>query len=90
MLRPLIKTTPLWKRLVLEGGQPDELANFSDSGLVGKKGRVVSDLMPNGKVEVDGQIYDAASIDGNCIVKNTEIIVDKFESFALKVRTLDK
>ncbi len=90
LLRPLIKTTPLWKRLVLEGGQPDELANFSDSGLVGKKGRVVSDLMPNGKVEVDGQIYDAASIDGNCIVKNTEIIVDKFESFALKVRTLDK
>lgn len=89
-LRPLIKSTPLWKRLVLEGGQPDELANFSDGGLVGKRGAAISDLMPNGKVSVDGQIYDAASDDGTCIVKGTPVEVAKFESFALRVRRLEK
>lgn len=89
-LRPLIKSTPLWKRLVLEGGQPDELANFSDRGLVGKRGDAISDLMPNGKVSVEGQIYDAASEDGTCIVKDTPVEVVKFESFALRVRSLRK
>lgn len=89
-LRPLIKSTPLWKRLILEGGQPDELANFSDGGLVGKKGTAISDLMPNGKVSVDGRIYDAASEDGACIVKDTPVEVVKFESFALRVRSLQK
>lgn len=88
LLKPFLKSTPLWRKLVLEGGQKNELENLSDMGLVGQSGVAITDLIPNGKVKVLDSIFDASSKDGSCIQKNTKIKVKKVESFGLKVERI--
>ena len=47
--------------------------------VVGKEGRAVTDLRPSGKVEVDGEVYDAVSSLGDYIVKGMAVIVVKYQ-----------
>lgn len=88
LLKPILKTTPLWKKFVLEGGQKNELENLSDNGLIGKEGVVISELVPNGKVKIDENIYDASAVDGGFVGSASKVEVVKVESFGLKVKKL--
>ena len=47
--------------------------------VVGKEGRAVTDLRPSGKVEVDGEVYDAVSSLGDYIVKGMAVTVVKYQ-----------
>lgn len=47
--------------------------------LIGKSGTAHTDLRPSGRVEVDGQIYDAVSDEG-FIEKNTSVQIIKYET----------
>ncbi len=52
--------------------------------LVGKEGRAATVLRPSGRVEVDGQYYDAVSIRG-FIEKDEKVVVHRYENFQLYV-----
>lgn len=53
--------------------------------LAGSTGFAVTDLRPAGKIEIDGNRYDAVS-EGAFLVKGTEIEVIKHETFSIFVR----
>lgn len=55
---------------------------------VGKNGIAVTDLRPAGKVEVDGDIYDAVSLWGDYIVKGTSVCVKKYQSGQIYVEKI--
>ncbi len=59
--------------------------DISEISLVGKEGIANTVLRPSGKVEIEGNIYDATAIDGY-IEKGTAIHVHKFEAAQLFVR----
>ena len=48
--------------------------------VIGREGIAISDLRPAGKVSVDDEIYDAVSLLGEYIEKNTPVLVKKFQS----------
>lgn len=52
---------------------------------VGKVGKAVTDLRPAGKVEVRGEIFDAVSLLGDYIEKDSEVTVKKYQSGQLYV-----
>lgn len=54
--------------------------------ITGQTGLALTDLRPSGKIEVNGQRYDAVS-EGDYIAKGTEIEVVKHETFSIFVRT---
>lgn len=63
--------TPIGRRILLRSPDaplPDVLPNDSHrkalQALVGCIGRSVSDMMPNGMIEIDGQRFDAISVSG--------------------------
>jgi membrane-bound serine protease (ClpP class) len=63
-----------------------------DSGmkaLVGKTGRAYTVLRPSGRVEIDGQIYDARASEG-FIDKDEPVLVTAFWSGQLVVRQKDE
>lgn len=85
------KTTSLWKKFVLEGGlgmgrNSDNLKEAEDN-LTGSIGVAFTDMVPNGKVEINGKIYDAANSDGSFLKKGAEIVVVGSSSFELKVKS---
>lgn len=53
--------------------------------LIGKKGKSITDLRPSGKVEIDGERFEALSIDG-FIENGTEVVVTKIENYNLSVK----
>lgn len=53
--------------------------------LVGKSGIAATDLRPSGRVEVDGEFYDANSLKG-FIDKGDNVVVIRYENFQLYVR----
>jgi membrane-bound serine protease (ClpP class) len=53
--------------------------------VLGKEGKAVTDLRPAGKVEIDGEIYDAMS-EGGYIERDSEIVVRQLEANTLIVR----
>lgn len=55
---------------------------------VGKTGVAVTDLRPAGKVKVDGEIYDAVSVLGDYIVKDSVVIIKKYQSGQLYVEKI--
>lgn len=55
---------------------------------VGKNGVAVTDLRPAGKVEVEGDIYDAVSLWGDYIVKGTSVCVKKYQSGQIYVEKI--
>jgi membrane-bound serine protease (ClpP class) len=54
-------------------------------GLVGSEGEAVSDLNPSGKVFVNGEWWDAESLEGQ-IKRGEKIVVEKMDKFVLKVK----
>lgn len=56
--------------------------------VVGKTGNALTDLRPSGKVTVDGEIYDAVSLLGGYITKDTPIVVRKYQSGQVYVEAL--
>lgn len=55
--------------------------------MVGEKGRAETDLSPKGKVLVEGELWDAVSVEGN-IEKGSEIEVIGLDGFKLKVKKI--
>ncbi|MBN7810490.1 nodulation protein NfeD [Algoriphagus sp. H41] len=62
-------------------------SSFYSSGMMGKTGTVHSRLRPSGKVEIDGEIYDAYSR-GEFIDQGEKIVVISTEGTSLKVKNL--
>ena len=58
------------------------------SGLVGKEGTALTFMRPAGKVEVDGEIYDAVT-DAGVVEQGTTVRVVRFENAQLVVEKLD-
>ena len=56
-------------------------------GLVGEIGKAVTDLRPDGRVSVHGEIWNTTSLDGT-LKKGTAVKVDQVENLRLKVRKL--
>ena len=54
--------------------------------LIGKKGRVIEDLNPEGKILVEGEIWNAVSETGEPIERDTIVIVVGYEDMTLRVR----
>ena len=55
--------------------------------MIGKQGIAITVLRPSGKIEIDGNIFDAVSIKG-FIDKDKNVIVKKFESGQLYVQEI--
>ena len=55
------------------------------SQMVGRKAKAVTDLRPAGKIEINGERYDATST-GEFISAGTEVVVVKFEAASLYVK----
>ena len=60
-------------------------SSFYSENLLGKTGKVHSRLRPSGKVEIDGEIYDAYSR-GEFLDQGEEIVVISTEGTSLKVK----
>jgi membrane-bound serine protease (ClpP class) len=52
--------------------------------IVGKTGLAATVLRPSGKVNIEGQLYDAISLRG-MIEKGDEVLVKRYENFQLYV-----
>ena len=89
----LTTTQGPFSKLALQTSQPLEQGYVSvDSGmkaLVGKTGRAYTVLRPSGRVEIDGQIYDARASEG-FIDKDETVLVTAFWSGQLVVRQTDQ
>lgn len=83
--------TNAFARLVLQTTQSKEEgyvgAKAETFDLVGKTGIAYTDMMPSGKVEIEGQLYDAAAETG-FIEKDSKIKVIDYSTTQLKVRAL--
>jgi len=54
-------------------------------GIIGEKGKAISELNPDGQVLVHGEIWNATSLEGK-IKSGTEILVERIENLRLTVR----
>ena len=54
--------------------------DMSVRDVIGKSGQATTDLRPAGKVCVDGEIYDAVSLLGDYIARNTPVVVKKYQT----------
>lgn len=86
--------TRLWKNMVLSQTEPegDKFSavmgvNEKLSKMVGKEGVTVTPLLPSGKVEVEGAVFDA-STDGVHLEKGERVEVASFDPFGLKVKKI--
>lgn len=75
--------------LVLSSTQRKEdgyiAVDTSEAALVGREGVVFSVLRPSGKVEIDGELYDATALSG-LIEKGEKVRVVRYEAAQLVVR----
>ena len=53
---------------------------------IGTEGITKTVLRPGGKIEINGQLYDAVAINGEFIDEGTAIVVEKFENSQLYVK----
>lgn len=80
--------SPLFRQLVLEDEQRSHMGYVSGKqalDLLNKKGVCSTDLRPSGKVEIDGQWYDAVALDG-FVEKGRSVYVVKQENYNIFVR----
>jgi len=81
-----LSKSPLGRRLFMErsieGGSNKEVAT---SEVLGKNGKTLTDLHPEGRIQVEQEVFDAVSEDG-LISKGTIVKVISIENFCLKVR----
>ncbi len=82
---------PVFNRMVLKSAQKSEhgysIRQNEMQVLIGKEGVAISDLRPSGKVELEGNIYDAIS-DAEYILKNTPVVVSKVTGYSLRVKKI--
>jgi membrane-bound serine protease (ClpP class) len=82
-------TSPAFRRIVLSSSQETSEgysgADLSSLQLKGKKGVSITMLRPSGKVEVEGEIYDATAQSGY-IEKGENIVVIKYETTQVVVK----
>lgn len=79
----------IFKRIALqevqEGSQGYTSTFYKEKSLVGKKGKTYTRLRPSGRIEIDGEIYDAFTR-GNFIDEGIEVVVVSDEGTSLKVK----
>ncbi|MEQ6166574.1 NfeD family protein [Ekhidna sp. MALMAid0563] len=79
----------VFKRIALqevqEGSQGYTSTFYKEKSLVGKKGKTYTRLRPSGRIEIDGEIYDAFTR-GNFIDEGVEVVVISDEGTSLKVK----
>ncbi len=79
----------VFKRIALQDVQDAEQGFTSTfykaKSMIGQKGKAYTRLRPSGKVEIDGEIYDAFTR-GNFIDEGVEVIVISDEGTSLKVK----
>ena len=79
----------VFKRIALqevqEGSQGYTSTFYKEKSLVGKKGKSYTRLRPSGRIEIDGEIYDAFTR-GNFIDEGVEVVVISDEGTSLKVK----
>lgn len=56
---------------------------------IGKTGFAATDLRPAGKIRIDAEIYDAVSLLGDYIPKESRVVVKKYQSGQLYVLRID-
>lgn len=90
-LPAIIKRSPI-KGIVLEDEQDVSRGFVSSTSeyaeLVGKTGVCYTDLRPSGKVEIDQELYDAASAEG-FVEKGTPVEVIKYQGAQLFIRKIN-
>lgn len=87
-LTPKVNEWGAFKTITLTGTQQRSegyTSSFYAETLIGKTGTVHSRLRPSGRVEIDGEIYDAYSR-GDFIDQGEEIMVISTEGTSLKVK----
>ncbi|MDQ3191902.1 MAG: S49 family peptidase [Bacteroidota bacterium] len=81
-----------FQRIILHSSQETSSGYSSASAyghtLIGKTGTALTMLRPSGKIEVDGETYDATALTGS-IEKDADIKVLKYESAQLVVKKLN-
>ncbi|WP_026952349.1 NfeD family protein [Algoriphagus mannitolivorans] len=87
-LTPKINEWGAFKTITLASTQDRSegyTSSFYSENLLGKTGKVHSRLRPSGKVEIDGEVYDAYSR-GEFLDQGEEIVVISTEGTSLKVK----
>ncbi|MDP4687513.1 MAG: ATP-dependent Clp protease proteolytic subunit [Salibacteraceae bacterium] len=84
--------TSAFSRLVLEASNSREQGYVGTStkefDLIGKTGKAYTDMRPAGKVEIDGEIYDATAESG-FIERDCPVKVISYTAAQIKVRSLN-
>ena len=82
-------TSSIFSKLILNATQESNQgyisADFIEKNLIGKKGITFTVLRPSGKVDIEGEIYDAAAENG-FIEKGENVEVIRYESSQVFVR----
>lgn len=61
--------------------------DMSPARLIGHEGAAITDMRPSGKVEIDGEVYDAVATIGY-IYAGSRVIVTRYENAQIYVRTV--
>lgn len=78
-----------WQRLALKDKVTGQsMGTPAESVSVGARGRCVSRLSPMGKVNIDGKVYEAKSVDAY-IDQRSEVEVVGFENFTVIVKRIE-
>lgn len=84
-----LASTAAFKRLALSTEQNRSegfiISAYSGENMEGKEAFVIADLRPSGKIEIDGEQFDAQS-DGEYLSKGTRVIVKKRQGAYLMVK----
>jgi len=83
----VIPKTSFGKKLYLNSAQSGRAPSADCEGLISKVGVTVTALVPSGKVEIDGKLYDAISSVAH-LEKGERIEVVAADAFGLRVRKI--
>lgn len=86
-----LTNTKFFNKIALQGVQSKESgysSRFIAEGFLSKTGTVYSVLRPSGKVEIDGELYDAYTR-GEYLEQGTKVIVIEESGTSLRVKKID-
>jgi membrane-bound serine protease (ClpP class) len=82
---------PMFNKMVLVNDQKSNegysIQQSEQLNVIGKEGIVIADCRPSGKVEIDGNIYDAIS-DAEYFLKGTKIVVTKVQGYSVRIKKI--